>query len=253
MEKNQQHWFQEWFNDDYLAVYSHRNASEAEADIEALFSWLPLHSCRTALDLGCGAGRHATPLARRIPTVIGVDLSPALLREARLRAAPVSHFVRADFRHLPFPDSVFDLVGCFFTGFGYLDTDQDHLALLREWRRVLSSGGMLLLDYLSKEALISSLTGTTARSVNGIKISETRKIIDSGKRVEKLISMNLPDGGVRNYRESVRLYSREELTTLLIEAGYESLRFASDLAGSDSSRPNSEDSPRLVIAASARS
>ena len=37
----------------------------------------------TALDVGCGNGRHATVLARRADRVVGVDASRALLVEAR--------------------------------------------------------------------------------------------------------------------------------------------------------------------------
>jgi cyclopropane fatty-acyl-phospholipid synthase-like methyltransferase len=37
----------------------------------------------TAVDFGCGVGRLSIPLARRFETVIGVDVSPAMLNESR--------------------------------------------------------------------------------------------------------------------------------------------------------------------------
>jgi 2-polyprenyl-3-methyl-5-hydroxy-6-metoxy-1,4-benzoquinol methylase len=38
---------------------------------------------RTGLDFGCGVGRLLIPLARRLEHVVGVDVSPAMLREAQ--------------------------------------------------------------------------------------------------------------------------------------------------------------------------
>jgi SAM-dependent methyltransferase len=38
---------------------------------------------RSALDFGCGVGRLAIPLAERCESVVGVDVSPSMLKEAR--------------------------------------------------------------------------------------------------------------------------------------------------------------------------
>lgn len=59
-----------------------------EVHIERLFtsirdSLAPDFTPRHALDFGCGVGRTLLPLARRVPEVVGVDISPSMLREAR--------------------------------------------------------------------------------------------------------------------------------------------------------------------------
>jgi SAM-dependent methyltransferase len=58
-----------------------------EADIARLFERIaadhPSFVPRSALDFGCGVGRLLLPLARRVPEVVGVDVSPAMLEEAR--------------------------------------------------------------------------------------------------------------------------------------------------------------------------
>jgi ubiquinone/menaquinone biosynthesis C-methylase UbiE len=71
---------------------------------------------KRALDLGTGTGRAAFLLARRYPDaeVVGVDLAPAMLAEARKLTPPelasrVS-FEQADAERLPYPDGSFDLV-----------------------------------------------------------------------------------------------------------------------------------------------
>ncbi len=47
--------------------------------VDLLYPGLPR---RTAVDFGCGVGRLSIPLARRFQSVIGVDISPAMLDEA---------------------------------------------------------------------------------------------------------------------------------------------------------------------------
>jgi len=42
---------------------------------------------RRALDFGCGVGRLSLPLARRFDEVLGLDIAPAMLAEARRNAA----------------------------------------------------------------------------------------------------------------------------------------------------------------------
>lgn len=47
----------------------------------------PQFAPRRALDFGCGVGRVALPLAEQVESVTGVDVSPAMLAEARQNAA----------------------------------------------------------------------------------------------------------------------------------------------------------------------
>lgn len=71
---------------------------------------------RRVLDLGTGTGKAARVAAGRFPQakVIGVDLAPAMIEEARrLLPAELSDRVRfevADASRLPFEDGAFDLV-----------------------------------------------------------------------------------------------------------------------------------------------
>lgn len=66
-----------------------------------------------AVDVGCGNGRHAEPLAERVRRVVGVDASGALLRLASDRAAGRGFAdafvpVTGDAAALPFRADVFD-------------------------------------------------------------------------------------------------------------------------------------------------
>ncbi|MGH9330645.1 MAG: class I SAM-dependent methyltransferase, partial [Vicinamibacterales bacterium] len=52
----------------------------------ALESWLAVEPGTSVLEIGCGVGRWTRRLARAGADVVGLDLSPAMVREARVRA-----------------------------------------------------------------------------------------------------------------------------------------------------------------------
>lgn len=95
-----------------------------------------------ALDIGCGTGFLALELAARGHQVTGIDLAPAMLGEARAKAAAQGHAVRfeeADAEHLPYADASFDLA----ISRHVLWTLPHPEAAIDEWLRVLRPGGRL--------------------------------------------------------------------------------------------------------------
>jgi ubiquinone/menaquinone biosynthesis C-methylase UbiE len=99
-------------------------------------------AARRVLDAGCGAGRMAPVLAGRGLQYTGVDLSPAMVRTARDRH-PLHHFLQGSVTALPLADASIDGVLAWYS---LIHTDGDGLpAVLREFRRVLVPGGLLLL------------------------------------------------------------------------------------------------------------
>src|SRR3712207_5164702 len=97
------------------------------------------------LDLGCSAGLYARSLARALGDngeVVGVDISPSMLREAARRARKIGarpSYVRADAHNLQFADACFSGAICG----GTLNELGDPARALRETRRVLEPGGRL--------------------------------------------------------------------------------------------------------------
>src|SRR5579875_3177793 len=70
-----------------------------------------------ALDVACGTGNVAIPLARHGAVVTGVDLAPNLLEQGRARAAAEGltiTFDEGDAEQLPYPDGSFDVVTSMF-------------------------------------------------------------------------------------------------------------------------------------------
>lgn len=103
----------------------------------------------TVLDLCCGPGRHAAPLASRGHRVVGVDLDAAALAQARVRA-PNAGLVRGDMRRIPLATGSVDAVLCMWQSFGHFDEDRN-AATLGEMARVLRRGGCLVLDLYHRE------------------------------------------------------------------------------------------------------
>ena len=53
-------WFEEWFGEEYLQLYPHRDAAEAERAVALIGERVGLRSAGwRVLDVACGAGRHA--------------------------------------------------------------------------------------------------------------------------------------------------------------------------------------------------
>jgi len=98
------------------------------------------------LDIATGTGHTAFALAAHVRAVVGTDLTPEMLREARtLRAAKglanVS-FTLADVHDLPFPAGTFHLITCRRAAHHF---SRMGLAL-GEMHRVLRDGGRLVID-----------------------------------------------------------------------------------------------------------
>ena len=135
-------------------AYSHRGAVQGysravgqvglwKEERSYLRKYLP--SDGRILDLGCGAGRTTFGLyGEGYRNIVGVDLSPALIRQARRHAERRRQripFRVGDACRLPFPARSFD--GCLFSFNGLMTIPRLSLriAALREVRRVLVPGG----------------------------------------------------------------------------------------------------------------
>ena len=99
-----------------------------------------------ALDVGTGAGAFALALAPLVREVVGVDVVPEMLAEARKRATENAEFVEGDAEELPFPPGAFDLV-CTARTLHHVPRPE---VIVAEMTRVLRPGGtMLVVDQLA--------------------------------------------------------------------------------------------------------
>jgi 2-polyprenyl-3-methyl-5-hydroxy-6-metoxy-1,4-benzoquinol methylase len=117
-------------------------AKTVAAEADAFIGRLPIAAGAQALDVACGTGNTALPLALRGAVVTGVDIAANLLEQARERAAAEGlavTFDEGDAEQLPYADASFDIVT---TMFGAMFAPRPEL-VAAELARVLRRGGLL--------------------------------------------------------------------------------------------------------------
>ena len=109
---------------------------------------------RRLLDLGCGTGTHALLQCHGGTEVIGLDISTAMVKQARNRAKcegkPVQ-FVIGDMRSLDIEQSV-DAVTCLYASLNHLLDPNDLSQVFRKVAQHLQPGGVFIFDLNSRVA-----------------------------------------------------------------------------------------------------
>ncbi|MEO8333056.1 MAG: class I SAM-dependent methyltransferase [Gallionella sp.] len=120
---------------------------------------------QAVLDVGTGTGVVAITARRMGARVTGLDLTPALLDQARESAAVVGHddiaWHEGDAEALPFPDDSFDVV---LSQFGHMFAPRPEVAMA-EMLRVLKPGGVIAFATWPGEQLIGRLFSLNAKYV----------------------------------------------------------------------------------------
>jgi SAM-dependent methyltransferase len=211
-----------------------------------------LAGCRPGaliLDAGCGNGRHAVPLARAGYRVVALDRSRMLLAAARREAggAPWPHFVRGSYAQLPFGE-IFSAVLCLGTSLGYLG-DRGERAVLREFRRVLSPGGRLVIETLHRAEIGGHLADHEERRLPGggtlcidRRFDRARGLLHESQRLDD----GTPEGSCRAY--DLRVYGEDDLSHMLEGAGFAVIGRHASLAGKGDPTPSTP----LVLVAEAK-
>jgi ubiquinone/menaquinone biosynthesis C-methylase UbiE len=237
----------EFFSDFYLRAYAD-SERQGEAQAQALAA-ARLALCPPGgdlLDVPCGFGRHAVPLARANYRVVGVDRSESLLAEAQRRAGGERRpkLVRADYRELPLADESFDAALNLSTSLGYLGDEQD-TRVLGEIRRVLRPDARLVIETLHRDLLVRQFREQDWRLLGEGRLLLEQRTFDAGSGVAQTTQTLIDNTGQRDSRSfSVRVYTATELVAMLGRAGFEEAKCHGDLDGA----PFATDT-RLVIVA----
>ncbi|MFI5274521.1 MAG: class I SAM-dependent methyltransferase [Ktedonobacterales bacterium] len=206
-----------WF-DTFLRDY---DEGRTQPEVAFLERNLPWPEYRTVLDVCCGLGRHALPLAERGYAVTGVDRDAVSVAEAQRRAetrgAGRARFVVGDMRALAATvPGTFDAVLCLWASFGYFDA-ATNAAVLWQMAAKLRPHGRLLLDVYHREFFAAIPPEETAERA-GERIKTTRTLV--GNRLTSRIAYGR--AGTAEAMEW-QLYPPEELCALAAERGLRAL------------------------------
>jgi SAM-dependent methyltransferase len=242
-------WYKTFFGEDYLRIYEPILTSErTQRDVDGIVDLLDLPQGSSILDLCCGHGRHAIPLAQRGYMVTGLDLSEVFLREAEKEAlAKGLHidWLHGDMRNIPF-ENEFDAVINIFTAFGYLENQDEDQQVLKQVYKALKPGGLFLLEILHREGLIRHFSPhMIEHHSNGLIVLEERNFDLLTSRSKVKITMIYADGERKEYDHAARVYTLTELVQMLTIAGLQVKAYFGTWDG----RELTMDSFRLILVA----
>ena len=226
-------------------------ASRGPAVIAEHVAWLlellsaepePADRPRHLLDLGCGPGLYAVPLARAGLRVTGVDFSPAavahargLVREAGLSAVDI---IEADLADLP-PLASVDVATFWFGEFNSFPPEQAR-TLLSDLAARIEPNGLLVLEYQPWD--LFARDHSTDWDVHERSVFADRPhlwlqehIWDEAAQAEIIVFWILETGSTapRRYTQCHQAYTDEDLVAMLATAGFVDPQFHPPITGAD--------------------
>lgn len=224
-------WWREIFNANYIRtdgdIIDDTRVTKSEVDL--FTSVLGLEPSDHILDLCCGQGRHSLELARRgFSKVFGLDRSHYLITRARKQARTeglAASFREGDARKLPYPVDLFDFVLIPGNSFGYFESHENDMDVLREVFRVLKPGGKVLLDIPDGDYLRSNFVPRSWEWIdqNYFVCRERCLSGDNDRLITREVITHVKNGVMADQFYAERLYSQESIRRILGECGYEAI------------------------------
>lgn len=226
-------WWNRIFNYLYLMTDADvlDDVSITSREIDIFLNILKLSPEDRILDLCCGQGRHSLELARRnFQNVEGLDRSHYLIQKAKARAKRDEvniRFREGDARKIPYVPDIFDTVMILGNSFGYFETIQDDLRVLKEVFRILKPWGKLLIqvtdgDYLKEHFKSRSWEWIDKKH---FVCRERSLSLDEQRLISREVITHTEKGVMADQFYAERLYSKESLARLLETAGFSDITF----------------------------
>ncbi|GAB4244724.1 MAG: class I SAM-dependent methyltransferase [Deltaproteobacteria bacterium] len=239
-------WFEPIFDKRYPELFGpiEGDAGQEVREIVRLLSPPPGAS---VLDLACGRGRHAIPLAHMGFRVTGVDYSEKMLLIGKARAEREGVDVewgREDMRTFR-REGAYDLCLSLFSSFGFF-SDAENQRVLDNIGASLKDPGTLLLDLRNAAKGFNhpeDSEKTLSVSAGHLRMSVRYDRATGRARAEHVLTR---DDGIRiSSTFEMRIYTKGELDSMLRGAGFRVKGFYGSLAGA----PLTRISERMVVVA----
>ncbi|HQF08983.1 MAG TPA: methyltransferase domain-containing protein [Spirochaetota bacterium] len=196
------------------------------------------------LDLSCGQGRHSLELARRgFKFVEGLDRSRYLIQRAKMQAKKDClnvKFREGEARMLPYRPDTFDVIFILGNSFGYFETVNDDLRVLREVFRVLKPWGRLLIDVNDGDHLRRHFQPRSWDWIdkNHFVCRERSLSVDKQRLISREVVTHVEKGVIADQFYAERLYNSDSMQELLNAAGFSDIALHGD---DDAGHPRGQD------------
>lgn len=236
-------WWRRIFNSMYLRTDADvvEDIQITKNEVELFTSILKVPKDSAILDLACGQGRHSLEMTRQgFSNITGLDRSHYLIRKAKSAIQQEGlkiTFKEGDARKLPFPSDTFDVVMILGNSFGYFESNEDDMMILREVFRVLKPDGMFLIDVADGTFLRNNFQPRSWEWIDKkYFVCRERSIAKDNERlISREVISHVDKGIVVDQFYAERLYSPDTLTEILNKAGYKHVHYH-DSIQSNSSR-----------------
>lgn len=181
------------------------------------------------LDVGCGTGRHAIPLAQKGYQVTGIDSSPEMLDELRTKSPKVNVVEGSILDTSNLEPNTYNLITLFWNAFNEIAlTEADAVNLLQKLKSLLASNGKILINIDNQETMdLPSQLNYQYEVVDGnhlYRITYTVKSYDPSTRLSQTEERieQMVDGKVVEAESGVipqRWWSKAEVAELAKKAG----------------------------------
>jgi SAM-dependent methyltransferase len=233
IDKMSNHYSTTWFELFLVPI----DPAQTEREIAFITRWLPQPDYTTVLDLCCGPGRHARPLARRGYRVTGVDRNAAALAVAAAESSNGIVYLQRDMRELESLPGSFDAAVCLWQSFGYYDA-ATNAEILAQIARKLKPGGRFILDIYQRD-FFERNQGTRSFERGGASVTETKRM----DRDRLIVRLDYAARGEVDQFEW-QLFRPEEICQLAEQCGFRSLNVC---AGFDEALLATAEQPRMQL------
>lgn len=197
----------------YDQFYQSKDYSKESLFLNALLS---RHQAKTILDVGCGTGTHLSMLEQCNYICHGIDLNSEMLSIAQSKVK--GNITQADMRHFNL-QCQFDAIISLFAVFNHNLNSDDGLQTLRQLKKHLNPGGILLLDLYNPQS-----SGKKSNTLNGITRIMEWNINHETQTCDSIVKFITEDKTVEE-NFSLKIYSISEIKNLLEAAGFSTVIF----------------------------